>query len=414
LRRVDALPVRWGIVTHVEIRPLAAGDDLDPQLDLAQRAFGVVDAAGRAGWRTRTARAVAAGRFVAAFDGPRQVGGALYHDMRQWWNGRCLAMAGVAGVKIAPEARGQGAGRLLMTEVLRHIAARGYPLSALYPATMPIYRSLGWELAGGRHDAVIPTRSLRDLVPPDPALVGEEPSPRPLRPAAAVDAAEVVAIIGRSHQAARDCGPITRDVPSIEHWMGDSPDAYHFLSPDSFISYQWEPGNKGLFAECAVAMTPQATRQQLALLAGSSSTADTVGLRVSPHGPLWWLLRERDAKLAKRSLWMLRVVDARAAIEQRGFGAAVAGSVRLQVADEVLTDNAGPWTLTVEGGKGQLERAAAAPGALALGPRGLAALYAGTPVATLRLAGLAAGGTPDDDAFLSAAFPGPAWMLDDF
>ena len=60
-------------------------------------------------------------------------------------------MAGVSSVKVAPEDRGRGVGRLLMTAVLDEIAAHRYPLSALYPATMPLYRSLGWELAGGRH-----------------------------------------------------------------------------------------------------------------------------------------------------------------------------------------------------------------------------------------------------------------------
>jgi GNAT superfamily N-acetyltransferase len=414
LQCADALPVGWGIVTHVEIRPLMAGDDLDPQLDLAQRAFGVLDPAARAGWLARTAQDVAAGRFLAAFDGTRQVGGAFYHDMRQWWNGRCLPMAGVAGVKIAPEVRGQGVGRLMMAEVLRHIAARGYPLSALYPATMPIYRSLGWELAGGRHDAVVPARSLRSLAPGDLSVSPGTVAVPALRRATADDAADIVASLGRAHQAARDCGPITVQVAAMREWMRGNPEVYNYIGEDSVLSYQWGPANDGLVVHRAVAATPQAVRAQLAVLAGHSSTAGEVELRVSPHGPLWWLLRERDARLVKRSMWMLRVVDAEAAIEQRGFGAAVAGTAALQVADEAMGDNAGPWTLTVEGGKGRLERAEAAPGDLTLGARGLAALYAGTPVATLRLAGLAAGGTPDDDAFLSAAFPGPAWMHDDF
>ena len=51
---------------------------------------------------------------------------------------------------------------------------------------------------------------------------------------------------------------------------------------------------------------------------------------------------------------------------------------------------------------------------LALGPRGLAALYAGTPVATLRRAGLADGGSPDADAALDAAFAATPFMLDGF
>ncbi len=54
------------------------------------------------------------------------------------------------------------------------------------------------------------------------------------------------------------------------------------------------------------------------------------------------------------------------------------------------------------------------PARLTLGPRGVAALYAGTPVATLRLAGLASGGTPEADAALDAAFAATPYMVDDF
>jgi hypothetical protein len=46
--------------------------------------------------------------------------------------------------------------------------------------------------------------------------------------------------------------------------------------------------------------------------------------------------------------------------------------------------------------------------------RGLAALYAGTPVAALRKAGLAAGGNPVADSELDGAFGPPAFMLDSF
>ena len=113
-------------------------------------------------------------------------------------------------------------------------------------------------------------------------------------------------------------------------------------------------------------------------------------------------------------MWMLRVVDAQAAVAARGFGAGVDGSAALTVVDQALPENSGTWELQVAAGQGLLERAPATPGALTVGPRGLAALYAGAPVHTLRLAGLATGGTPDDDAFLSAAFAGTAYMLDDF
>ena len=76
-----------------------------------RRAFGRSAAdAGPRGWPALRA-VVAAGRILGAFDGGRLVGTARYHDMRQWWHGRPLPMAGVAGVKVAPEERGRGVGR---------------------------------------------------------------------------------------------------------------------------------------------------------------------------------------------------------------------------------------------------------------------------------------------------------------
>ena len=89
--------------------------------------------------------------------------------------------------------------------------------------------------------------------------------------------------------------------------------------------------------------------------------------------------------------------------------------------------NAGRWDLAVRAGEGRLSRHRTDPGSaspagpspsrqapLALGARGLAALYAGTPVATLRRAGLADGGSQDADAALDGAFAATPFMLDGF
>jgi Sterol carrier protein domain len=111
------------------------------------------------------------------------------------------------------------------------------------------------------------------------------------------------------------------------------------------------------------------------------------------------------------------VVDAPAAIAARGFPAATSLRVPLRIADGARPANSGHWQLTVAGGAGALEPLGPdAPGgpALTLGARGLAALYAGTPLATLRQAGLASSGTPGDDAVLDAAFAATPYMLDAF
>ena len=413
------------------IRPLRPGDDPDAQLDLAERAFGPGSGADRDRRLRSLSRLVAGGRYLGAFVGGRPAAAAAIQDMRQWWRGRPVPMAGVSSVTVAPEHRGLGIGRLLMTALLDEIATRGYPLSALFPATMPLYRSLGWELAGARDTVVIPARSLLRIVPPDAPPHGASPGSRPpvppappeLRRAGPGDAEAVIALLGRVHEAARDCGPITWDAASAAEWLAD-PGLYAYLAEDGVLAYRWH--HRDLFAERAEAISARTVRAFWAQLGSHASIAENVQARTGPASAFWWLTQERDADIARRSRWMLRVVDAPAAIAARGFPAATSLRVGLHIADGARPANSGRWQLTVADGAGTLEplgpagtarpaSTAALPGSpLTLGARGLAALYAGTPLVTLRQAGLAAGGTAADDAALDAAFAATPYMLDAF
>lgn len=320
--------------------------------------------------------------------------------MRQWWLGRAVPMAGVAGVKVAPEFRGKGVGRALMTELTALMTGRGYPVSALYAATMPIYRQLGWELAGACYTAKFPARSLRGL---------DEPGTE-VRRAGPDDAAAVLDVLGRVHEQARDCGPVTFVAPVVRDWLAEQ-DNFCYLAADGFLLYRWHDDGAELFAEKLVAGSEQTTRALVSVLASHSSIASGVRVRVAPADPLWWLLREQDGDIAQRYAWMLRILDAPAAIAARGFPP-VDAEVPLRLPD------GGLWQLSVRADeKAQLARTTSAhrPGTvLELGARGLAALYSGAPVATLRRAGLAAGGTPEADALLDAAFTASSFMLDDF
>jgi predicted acetyltransferase len=404
------------------IRPLTPDFDWDEYIDLTMRSFGPTD---EAMVQPRIEPVVAAGRCLGAFDGDRLVGTALYHDMRQWWHGRAVPMAGVAGVKVAPEYRGQGAGRALMTALAELMTEHGYPLSALYPATMTIYRSLGWEIAGHRHEAVLPSRALSVMARPDAKAAAGIRRPGP------DDAAEVLEVIGRAHAGARDCGPITWDEATVRRWLTRpgryaDKDRYAYLAPDGFLGYGWRRGHEEIFVERMVASSAGTTRALWAVAASNSSVAETVHAQVGPSDPLWWMLREQDADIAERESWMLRLLDAPAAIAARGFPATDL-AVPLQITDDLRPANSGRWELTVQAGAGRLSRfrtdlvpaspAAASPGGrvpLRLDARGLAALYAGTPVATLRRAGLADGGSPAADAALDGAFAATPFMLDGF
>jgi predicted amidohydrolase YtcJ/predicted N-acetyltransferase YhbS len=85
---------------------------------------------------------------VAAYDGHRLIGAATFHDGGQWWGGQSVAMAGLASVCVAADHRGQNLARSLVTEALRRSHIRGDAVSALYPTTATLYRSLGYEIAG--------------------------------------------------------------------------------------------------------------------------------------------------------------------------------------------------------------------------------------------------------------------------
>ncbi|MBV9093303.1 MAG: GNAT family N-acetyltransferase [Streptosporangiaceae bacterium] len=400
-----------------EIRPLGPADDLGAQLDLGARAFGTASPARAERLRQVLSLLIEQGNVLGAFCGGRAAGSAAFHDTRQWWHGRAVPMAAVSSVKVAPEDRGRGIGRALMTALLRQIAGRGYPLSALYPATMPLYRSLGWELAGGMYTAVIPARSLRVPAPPDvpaAALTSGMPADGPaLRRAGPGDAGAVVSVRSQAHEAARDCGPLTWDAATLRLWLADQ-DLYAYLCDDGFLAYRWEDGNQAIAVMAAQGTSAGTVRALWAHVASYGSVAEKVYARVGPADALWWLGREPDADVAHREMWMLRVVDAPAAIAARGFPAAVSLTVPLAIADAALPGNAGRWRLAVADGKGSLTRQGAAAAQLELGARGLAALYAGTPVTTLRQAGLASGGRPDDDAALDAAFAAAPYMLDTF
>ena len=86
--------------------------------------------------------------FRLARRGGRVAGGLVLLPCGQFYGGRRLDMVGFHAVAIAPERRGGGVGRELVAAAMRELGAAGTPLAALYPATQPIYRSVGFEQAG--------------------------------------------------------------------------------------------------------------------------------------------------------------------------------------------------------------------------------------------------------------------------
>jgi predicted acetyltransferase len=378
----------------VEIRALDPGD-LDAVHDLWVRAFGP-----RGDDGDRTLRAIQEGRILGVYDGPRIAGTGYYHAFEQWWHGRAVPMGGVGGVCLAPEDRGRGVGRRLAEALLDLMDGR--PLSALFPATAPVYRSVGYEHAGGQYHLTLPPEPLRTLAA----------GPVKVRRAGPADAPEVTALLRRLHANARHGGPIDRGEDYIRDVLGDER-VFSYLADDGFLAYGWHDGTERLVVRRCVAGSAETARALWSVVGSGSSIAKTVEAVVAPDDPLLWLLRDRSEDDLRRVGWMLRVLDAPAAVAARGFPAAVSADVPLVIEDEQRPGNAGAWRLRVAAGEGRLERAPEEPEAVRLPARGLAGLYAGVPMATLRGAGVA-GGDDAADPVLDAVFAATPFMLDYF
>jgi predicted acetyltransferase len=385
----------------VEIRDCSA-EDLDAALDVRARSFGPLAAENHERWRQMQLRAIGEGRLLAAYEGPDVVATARINVLRQWWFGRAMRLAGIGGVVVAPEYRGRGVGKQLMAAVLRRAEDHGYPLSALYPATAPVYRALGWELAGRQHFVTVPAEALRTLANVTP--------PVPVRRAGPADVADVMATVARAHERDRDCGPIEWQPSDVAEDLGED-GHFAYLADDGFVGYQWN-GSDTLDVDRLVASAEPTLRALWALVGSGSSVVRTVRACVSPTDPLVLLTRDIGVQTDRDIWWMLRVIDAESAFAARGYPPSVEIEVPLTVSDPDVEGNTGRWVLRVEGGRGELR-----PGVdvgLRLEARGLASLFAGVGVTTLRRAGLAFEGSAADDAALDAALRGPAFMLDYF
>jgi predicted acetyltransferase len=377
-------------------------DQLDAVIRVRSRSFGVMAAGDREQWLKDARVFIQDGRYVGVADGDEVIAAARFWAFEQWWSGRRVPVAGVAGVVVAPEYRGRGVGSKLMRGVLQRATDKGFPLTALYPATTVIYRHLGYEFGGSRYRFSFPAADLR-------GLGGKEVAVRRAGPG---DAERVLELVGQSHERRRTNGPLMWPVKEVTEWLADE-ENFAYLADDGFVVYNWSGSD--LCVDEIVAGSEATARALWATVGSGSSIASTVHAYISPDDPLHLLLDHEAYKDVQQQRWMLRLLDAPAAIAARGFAPGAATEIDVRLEDSDVPANSGDWHLSVAGGAGELRPTQASGDVLRLGPRGLAALYAGTPLATLRGSGLASGGLTAADAALDPVFAGPTpYMLDYF
>ncbi len=329
--------------------------------------------------------------------------------MGQYFGGRAVPMVGIAAVAVAPEARGMGLGLALVREAVKEMRREGAALSCLYPSTQALYRQVGYEQAGHRF------RYELDL-----ARIAVErrdaPSASELQARALTDADEPAVRACQRRFASMNDGMLDRCEllwKRTRSWRGVTSAGWGFAEPGSneleglvFVRQTMDPASfrTDLSLTDLAFTTPRAGQRILRFLADFGSMARSVEFFAGPVHPIISLMAQQVYKSEFKFHWMLRLIDAPAALAARGWPVGVDIEVTLHIHDSLLPENEGVWRFRLSRGLATLERTDHSP-ACELDIRALASLYSGFLSPTqARLVGVL-NGSDEAIAALTAAFP---------
>lgn len=390
----------------IEIGVLRA-DELDDRHRLGQQAFGH--------HRPREEEPALDPRLgLVARDRGRIVGALWTIPFGQWWGGRSVPMGGIAGVNIAPEARGRGIAQRLMRTAMDAMVEDGRPISALFPTTGTLYGSLGYGWAG--EWAV--TRVPLDALPTRHRSATVEVEP--VDPVPSAGARQCYDAVAPAHPGWLDRGEVGWAFIEDRRRRGGRPRFGYEARIDGrvtgFAAYSAAPADGGGFVvdvEELVATDAESFRVLLGLLSDNGTMANHLDTRLPARTLLPYLHHAQRLQRRFDWWWMLRLVDLPGAVAQRGYPEGAVARIELEVFDAVRPSNTGRWILSVEGGQGQLERGG--DGRVTVDVANLAALWSGAvDPATLAASGELQGVTDADVSALATAFAGPPPTVLDF
>ncbi|WP_148615650.1 GNAT family N-acetyltransferase [Nocardioides rubriscoriae] len=340
------------------------------------------------------------GREVwGAFDGDTLVARVAAHSYESWWHGARVPTCGIAGVAVAPEARGQGLLLPLFEATLGAAAERGEALSTLFPTANGIYRSLGYELVSSYDTVVVPTAELAGVRPPGGVRT---------RRATVADVPALKAVYDA--WAAAQNGPLTRTGPRFATTDQELVDGVTAVSlavdeQNAVVGYAiwdrgegYDPTTAALEVHDLVAVSADGYRALWRMLGTHTSVAGRIRLDTSGEDPARLVLPTATWDVVGRHPYMLRVSDPAAALTglvspgiHAEIGFAVAGD-RLRTADDA-------YVLTVGDDPSVCERTTDGGDVATFTPQGLALAYAGAQsCANLRMTGHLSGPTTHDAA----------------
>ena len=341
-------------------------------------------------------------------DGGALLGGLGFYRFGQFWGGAAVPMIGLAGVGVAPAARGRGLGKRVLLHTLREARDEGIPLAALYASSLSVYRAIGFEPAGTSLRLSAPIASL----PPGDATLACEPfSPDDVAPLRPLYESRARAWNGHLDRSDAIWARIGKPYKGVARGYRFGPAS----APEGYVLYMHAPNDASLHFDVVlrdlVLATPAAAQRCMALLSGMRSLANDVRWLGCASDPLLAMLPEQTSKVIEHGRWLLRILDPVRALAQRGYAAD--GEASIDVRDPDLGDTG--LAIRVRDGRAEVQGRPFGHAAATLHTRALAALYSGyAHPTTLFAAGLASGDRQTVTSLARLLSGGEAWLCDWF
>ena len=298
----------------------------------------------------------------------------------QWFGGRALDCSGIWGVGTLPEHRGAGLASAVTGALLDAARTRGDVVSALFPAVLPPYRRLGFEVAGTyvQHQVDLDAIPRWDGGSLPPVEIAD-----PER-----DVAAIRDLVGR--WAARHTGPVAprEDAWWVERWLSHPFDP--MFQPivvrgdarlEGFATITREPTHGplgdvsfGLSCEPFIATTDRSMRAMLEYFRAHRGIGRWVRWSAPPQDPVSLVLAEAQPSTGIRYLWMLRVLDVRRALQARGYPP-IDADLTVTVDDPRYAENSGGWRIRAASGVVSVEPATTSSRPIPIGP--FSAMFSG-------------------------------------
>ncbi|MEX2243057.1 MAG: GNAT family N-acetyltransferase [Fimbriimonadaceae bacterium] len=254
-----------------------------------------------------------------------------------------LSCGGVASVATLSEHRQKGHGTRFMDEVLALMRAHGHVISSLYAFRDPFYARSGYGTCGWRWKIVCPAHRM--------------PKTKCDLPVRQVMPAEVECLSGALTKFVRGfSGSVVRTPEQWQNRLGTKPPLIYAVG-DPIEAYAWVRitefwGNVDVGE--LVWTTPRGYDAILAVVRGIGHNQKTFTFMEPPDSRFLAAHFDQGVEMSLYRQTMHRVLDVPKALE--ALKPTTSGEFTIGVKDAQVSDNDGPWKVTFEPGRVQVEK----------------------------------------------------------